>query len=366
MSSPRQPASNQSSAVIRTLKAKLQVLKRPTVWGSTLLLLLPLVFLANYWSGLNQSSEPSVANSNTPTRVPAPTDPSSLMEAATLPQSAQTLDQEGLAQAPPPQSDLLNKLLTNPDPKSKLNSDQAKAKAEIQPTSPAVESTSELMFGASGFTESSRSRTTRTASSNRRAPASPLQSSLNRSAGISDQDDSELGDQTGVLGNRLSTQPGQARAQNGTQGTTGSTQGNVTNLYGSNSSQIGAGQVSSPAIPGQVGQPSGFQPYVPQTSPAPGTTGYTVPPAFRTPANTSPSGYPSSAFGSPQAAPIPTQPSPSSPYQVSPNSAGYGTTYQAPSFANPQPVQQQAPFSVPRTPPGQNIGNGEINTFSNP
>jgi hypothetical protein len=358
MSAPKQP-----SAAIRTLKAKLQLLKRPTVWGSTILLLLPLVFLANYWSSFNQTSDASVANSNTPANTPAKapslTDPSSLMEAATLPQSSsqlpQTLDQEGLTQSPPPQSALLDKLLTNPDPKSKLNSDQAKAGTE--PTSSATGNTSELMFGASGFTKSSRSGTTGIASSNR-AATSPLQSALNRS-GSDRTDPAQSSDQPGALGS-FSAQTSQARestTQGATQSTTqGTRQGNVADIYG-NSSQAGAGQ---------VGQPSGFQPYTPQTSPTPGTTGYTVPPAFRTPANTSPSGYPSSAFGSPQTAPIPTQASPSSPYQVSPNSAGYGTTYQAPSFASPQPVQQQAPFSVPRTPPGRSIGNGEINTFSNP
>lgn len=33
---------------------------------------------------------------------------------------------------------------------------------------------------------------------------------------------------------------------------------------------------------------------------------------------------------------------------------------------NPQMQQQSPPFSVPRTPPGRAIGNGEINTFANP
>lgn len=42
-------ADRQSSAAVRILKAKLKLLKRPTVWGAGIVLFLPLLFLADYW-----------------------------------------------------------------------------------------------------------------------------------------------------------------------------------------------------------------------------------------------------------------------------------------------------------------------------
>jgi hypothetical protein len=185
---------------------------------------------------------------------------------------------------------------------------------------------------------------------------SPLQSALSRS-GTQSTGQTKPEGLTGSLGS--SYQTGQMNQANQTGRTT-------TDLYGQSGSSF------NQSLTGQSAQPSGYQagyqPYVPQTSPAAGTTGYTVPPAFRTTTNTSGFGAaPSSAV------PIaPAQPAPAA-YGNPPSYDASGSTsdYRSPrpSFSTPSDSaaqSQPAPFSVPRTPPGRYIGGGQINTFSNP
>jgi hypothetical protein len=112
-------------------------------------------------------------------------------------------------------------------------------------------------------------------------------------------------------------------------------------------------------LPGQPSTQQTFPPpvYLPQTAPAPGTTGYTLPATLSVPAN--------GAMRSSQTI-LPPQ-SPSLQLQLRPatlpstiQSETFGTVVQ-PSFQS-----EPTPFSIPRTPPNQAIGGGQINTFSNP
>jgi hypothetical protein len=100
------------------------------------------------------------------------------------------------------------------------------------------------------------------------------------------------------------------------------------------------------------GQPSWLQThpqpqFLPQTSPLPGTTGYTLPPALRTSTSLESIDTPTKEYhqGYRQPTVQPVQP--------------------ALPTSNATP-EQPAPFSIPRAVPGRSIGNGEINTFSNP
>lgn len=155
---------------------------------------------------------------------------------------------------------------------------------------------------------------------------------------------------------------------------------------GSSSSQLpGVSGPSSapsvlPAAPAGWTQSMPGQPpsYFPQTSPNPGTTGYTMPPAFRTPANT-PSQFGTYSGNSSAITPptstvpaVPTAPS-LMPAAPQPSFGSYDTppgftSAPTPDFSGVQssPAAPTAPFSVPRTPPGRTMGGGEINTFSNP
>ncbi|NJR66963.1 MAG: hypothetical protein HC772_19285 [Leptolyngbyaceae cyanobacterium CRU_2_3] len=119
-----------------------------------------------------------------------------------------------------------------------------------------------------------------------------------------------------------------------------------------------------------------LQPFAPRTSPPPGTTGYTLPSVFRTPASTPSSStpnYPNNTglglnnFSRPQPVPglefVPQQATqPSSSIYGPRTTPGYGISPNAQPQISPAPP----PFSVPRTPPGRSIGGGQINTFSNP
>ncbi len=136
------------------------------------------------------------------------------------------------------------------------------------------------------------------------------------------------------------------------------------------------------ASPGLTSQSPGSSisvPFIPTSatmSPPPGTTGYTLPPAL-TPANPSASGAniysPSSSPISgiaPQSSLAPQIPSIGNTFNPVPNITNVGvfgpTLSQPLDASSTQATPQAAPFSASRRPPGRNIGNGEINTFSNP
>lgn len=135
---------------------------------------------------------------------------------------------------------------------------------------------------------------------------------------------------------------------------------------------------ASPSLTSQSAGSSISVPFIPTSttmSPPPGTTGYTLPPAL-TPVNPSVSG----ANYSPSISPIPgiapqpslTPPVPSVGNTFNPvpnitNVGVFGPTLSQPLGASStQATPQATPFSASRRPPGRNIGNGEINTFSNP
>ncbi len=160
-----------------------------------------------------------------------------------------------------------------------------------------------------------------------------------------------------------------------------------TDKLGQNSSSNQTPTQSTSGIPGQVTAPPSQYPgtagysSIPgqsygSTSPVPGATGYNVPP---TGTNNPPNSYtylnqPQAVPGVPPAAQVSPSLTPSnlgqSPFQNATPGNGYANPGYNSNFGNPaaQPSQVQSPpnFSVPRAIPGQNIGGGQINTFSNP
>lgn len=115
------------------------------------------------------------------------------------------------------------------------------------------------------------------------------------------------------------------------------------------------GNPQNPAVvPGNIpGVPYTFIQTTPQMSPPPGTTGYTAPPSL----NFSQPQVPTAGAG---AVPTPSfQPSLPSGTSGSTLPPTNGSQYNQPQVVNP------LPFSAPR-PNGRYIGNGQIETFSNP
>lgn len=119
-----------------------------------------------------------------------------------------------------------------------------------------------------------------------------------------------------------------------------------------------------------------FIPNSPTMSPPPGTTGYTLPPALVpvNPAGSSANAYstsvaPMPGLSTPQTS-VPPIPSIGNTFNPVPNITNvgvFGPTISQPLGAtSSQATPQAAPFSASRRQPGRNIGNGEINTFSNP
>jgi hypothetical protein len=133
----------------------------------------------------------------------------------------------------------------------------------------------------------------------------------------------------------------------------------------------GSSPTATPLSPvdGSQFQPSQFQPYTPRTSPPVGSTGYTLPPAFRTPMSSATDDASSfSNVSRPQPLPGYTTTPARLPSGLSGDYGQGGDRSQPPQpqFTQPQPLSQPEPFSVPRTTPGRSIGGGRINTFSDP
>lgn len=379
-------AAKRSSASARALKARLRILRRPTLWGSLLILLLPLLILSEYWqhpdkftvANSNAASD-STANPSAPEALPTVSDASTILD---LPDAADLSAPNGSTAASPTlKTDLLTALLSNSpsnaakkQPVAPLKSqsqlrssrnafsappvepatvDLTGIRADVAPTSVVQPSSIQPLLGSAAQVNS-LDQTAPTS-------ANPLQQAIGRILGQPESGDQATSQPSAQASPQASPQTGE------TAQATQAAPNPTFNTYGQPNPAL------LPSTGSSFSQPSS-QPYVPQTSPAPGTTGYTLPPAFRTTTNT-PS-YPNSpsSLSTPQLAPtVRTQPVPGSPYVGSyGNTPGYGTTapspmpsYPAPSYASPQP-QGQTPFSVPRTPPGRYIGGGEINTFSNP
>lgn len=409
------PASVKRSSASRYWSARLQVLKRPTVWGSALLLLLPLVFLANYWrdpegfvgsQALLQSEPPALpeeqntANSSTaPTEdgatAPAVSDASTLLEVAlpdletganpsdlpqpTLLESLLSAPLPELESQPQPPSRPRNPFATQPRSSESLQSrvsngagnGNAGLFSSLTPSSPLLTSALQPTGNLEG--NAATTAANQMGSNQAGMPLSPLQSALDRSAGI---------------GASNSPSPSEAPSE---------PQSNLTAQTPANAGQttlpwlVPTGQVARP-----LGTPTFTTPtYIPQTSPFPGTTGYTLPSALRPtlPYSAAPiysnyanryfngaySGYPGypGAYSNPYPGfpantvtpstyPTVLQLTPTLP--ISPyGRPGYSTGVPVPNFNTPTTtLPQPVPFSIPRTPPGRYIGGGEINTFSNP
>ena len=366
--SDRKSTHQPASALMRNLKAKLPLLKRPAVWTSALLFLLPLIFLADYLNNpakftldslrprsseagseaaISGTTDLSEADGDTDpaTAVSPLSDPSSLLEASTLDGSPTESDKSD-SSASIFQTDLLNKLLADSSfdsaaktaPKTTANPTASPAASSIQPSVSPISLPDDATLGLA-------STATASPSPGISPGVSSLQSALNRRAGVVDDTKDPLRVQ---LGSQLGQSNGQINGQiNPQPDTRARTNAEVIQLYGQQLGQLGS---------------FGPQIYLPATSPPAGSTGYVTPPMFRTTV------YPT--VGLPQtSAPssLPNQFSNqiSNPGPGSYGTSGYGISPQ-PNFAAPQPLVQPAPFSVPRTPPGRQIGNGQINTFSNP
>lgn len=359
------------SSSIRNLKAKLQILRRPGFWGSAILLALPLIFLFDYWNNPEKfsfkSDQPlpdSTTGADTNSEFPAISDASTVLDIPVPPTEGTPTDLD----TPLRQTDFLSALLSNSlSAERKSTEDKSASRSTLRSSSQSQQAPkinfSNAFAPLSSVSEQS-GLTTTTSSTNQTsatAPVNPLQSALDRNAGVNQTDS----------GNPLESQTtGQTQSTAQTAGTTPVSPYGIPSAASTNRSTFS--------------QPSGFQPYIPQTSPAPGTTGYTLPPAFRTTTNTPTGSFylnPSTGYGVPavpQAVPqiaptVPTQPIPgsygsySSPYGTTPGYSSAVPAYPMPTYTNPQSSQAApAPFSIPRNPPGQYIGGGEINTFSNP
>jgi hypothetical protein len=352
------PSSQEFTHLGRQVRARLQVLRKPMVWGAGLALVAAGYVLSQYWDSATE-----VGSEATDYRVSYPdrrnpllqTDRPSLgdtSEWGSLPNLSPNLLNDPAQTTPGLPSG--NSGVSNPVPGSPgaINSTQRSSAfnpfADSQRSLSRVSGEDSRTTGAlSNQVPENSSATTR---SNQTPAVSPLQSALDRNSALSD---------------------------------TPSESTDSAELTESNGRSI----PQRPLSP--MGEPQ-FQPYMPRTSPPPGSTGYTLPPSFRTSGDStssfSESGSGFSNFSRPQplpgydSAPRTTQPMlPSGQRYSSPGqSQGFGTSSGSgfggytpqsqviqPQVTQPQ-VTQPAPFSVPRTPPGQAIGGGQINTFSNP
>ncbi|MCU0525150.1 MAG: hypothetical protein MUF72_10025 [Elainella sp. Prado103] len=376
-------ADRQSSAAARIFKAKLQLLKRPMVWGAGLVLFLPLLFLADYWLHPERFlSRPLSAN--------PPVNPE-LEETATAtigdPDSGEVTDPSSLLETPNPtlepepdsfllQTDLLDSLLAVPILDKNANrSAQAKSEAQVI-TGQEVTVDAAVPAPSSLFSSPSLFSLTQPSASASPLPGSPG-SALSSSATPASQPTRSTNPLQSALDRSRQGQTAEPSSSTATPPTVNPTDSNFTAANSTDANLANPNASNASAIPNLYGQAtpqSGNPPqsftdprlgssrlnyplYVPRTSPNPGTTGYTLPPALRSPTNSA-----NPAFT--QIAPA-IQPQPLPGYR-SPTTNSIQPSYPLPAYTLPSPQVQASPFSVPRMPPGQHIGGGEINTFSNP
>jgi hypothetical protein len=353
----------QTPASLRYLKARLQVFKRPTVWVSASALLLSIFLVGEYLANpqnytgeedLNATTIPPNQNplGNLPPQNTSATN-SELFEAlpdlSTVP--AQNNADPQAAGSQDDSDPLLQEfLLGRPDPSSP---DSKQRRRSSKPPS----------FATPAFAASPRTRLPETRVPSLYPPASPSPSGV--SSAVPGDGLSSLRTVTNPLQSALDRY---SPASPSSPVSNHSPQSSSSPLRDSSASGFDSSGQSSLARPEIAPSTSTRPQFTPQLSPSPGTTGYTMPPAFRTPTP-----YFS---GSSNAQPIPGQITP----QVAPavpssgygQSGGYGqlsspgitTPSVVPSPRMSQPVP--SPFSVPRSVPGRTTGGGQINTFSNP
>jgi hypothetical protein len=350
------PPSQRLPLSLRYLKARLRILKRPKVWGSTAGLALVLLFAADYWlhperyESIQQNR--STARGEGQTGVDAPLSPEGRaigVELDSLPVLLNEMQQQGDSTQPDlnpfsSPTDTADRLLlpsppavSDPTARDALNllSPQSTAPSQSEPAAPGLvqsNSGSPLLGGEPSTTA---------------LPPNPLRSALEQQ--------------------RTAPVPPNRSLDTASSGQGTSPQATVPTAP--------LPTAPLPYLPQPVpGQSlNSVQPasrYLPQTAPPPGTTGYTLPPSLVPPAPATGSAYPNPV--SPQS--VQGLPAPVSGQPPSLGQPAYPNGYRAPQFTyptqpnmQPQPIQPQpVPFSVPRSAPGQAIGNGEINTFSNP
>lgn len=391
------PLSKQLPASIRYLKARLNVLKRPTVWGSAFVVVISLILLAEAWNhperlaiGGDDGSTERAESASPP--EPTALDPFSSVEEPSLDgspdassnpfeQSPESEPQSVQGQSAQGQSNLANSdvfdldaFLLDPTLSIPVPSQPRTTQSPLfQPPSATSDSTNALnielpnfmsLTGASSLPDATNTSgglrsgsTDSLITSDDRSSLNPLQSALDRyAAPTSARSDTTL---QPTVRSDSSTQPNPLSR-------TSNENGSPTPL--TNSYYLPQPLPGQPSIQQTLPQPL----YVPQTSPYPGTTGYTLPPALRTPTipdstGTGMTGYGSgyTNLGQPQPLAIPQSRVPLAlPSTI--QSATFGAGYPVPV----QPLGEQPatplPFSVPRAAPGQYIGGGQINTFANP
>ncbi len=348
LNSSSMPLSSVPLSSTRSLKARLQVLSRPRVWGSVSILLIASYGLFQYWGGLGQ-------------RVSSGQD-----DAINPAQRSPFLNSQSNFSSP----DFSNSRLGNLPTSNGLP--QTYMTPGLTSTSPKTTGSPIKLNTFNPFTTNSV-----TASPSGGDPLNLPSATAGSSSNFSNPDDVNSGTVHSIsplqAGLDRNFSPRQASSSDpmASSDPTGSNPvsavGNSTdsNFIGSNS----VGDNSTEPMLSPVGTAQ-FQPYVPRTSPPSGSTGYTLPPAFRTPANNESndaSGF--SNFSRPQ--PLPgftsTQPRQSMGSSSTGSQIPQSSQYQTPQYQSPQyQSPQNDPFSVPRTTPGRSIGGGQINTFSNP
>jgi len=362
---------NHSPASIRYLKARLRILKRPTVWGSAAILLLTLFSVYTLlqrpeWLTVSESDRLSP---ETDSDRAAGADPNSL----------------------PPEED--SAIGMDIDSLSVLRNEISNFENEAE---------IDLLTPPSNSPSGEESATTPTTASSPLLSGAPQASQPSPFASAYAQNDRPL---SLNLFNAPTLLPGAATADAATTGTANSSFGaspeatppasplrSAVEQYANSSSQPAAqtqaqsqsGETASgdtrrqpAATPTYLPPPVG--PYAPQTSPLPGTTGYTVPPSliygrnspYANPVNPNPVS-PQTVPGLPQAPQIlpptiPTQPGIGQPIQTPYGAGTVGGTSPVPNIQQPQVTQPSPrPFSVPRSSAGYSIGGREIESFSNP
>lgn len=367
MAFPNQPLSS------RYVKARLRVLAKPIVWGPAALLVLASLFMWEYWTQpdrlradrINRTSGPDSTDlrsflSSEERAIGADIDSSSVLSG----EIGSTLTPSPLlAEEEPTQANQTtqpgNTLQGRQNSQASLSTGQRPEQLNINPFS-----SGSLDRGLSLLGSSSSDTATGTAnpnyifgidSFNTPSPSSSRQSTALQTA---------LEQQSSSSSNQSSSSESEQQQTTAQQP-----------VPSTPNQQL----LPTPALSGQ-GVSGQMLPRQFQTSPTPGTTGYTVPPVLNlapsTPQNsftnltrpqTAP-GVPGAAQFSPSVAPIQQPNYSASPYQnvnQRLNNSGYsGPSYTVPDSLNQTqqlPRAEPAPFSAPRS-----IGGGRINTFSNP
>jgi hypothetical protein len=353
-------------ASLRYLKARLQVFKRPMVWVSSAALLLSVFLVGEYlanpqsYTGAEDPNAPTTPPNQSLNNLPAQNTPvtqgelfEAIPELSRVPAQTNTNPGSGALPGETADSDpLLQEFLlgrsrdTTPDQQQRRSSNKAPSFATPSFSSPPRSRQPEVQAPSLYPSTSPSSSPTGDGLSSLRTVTNPLQSALDRYSSPSPN-----------------TAPQSSFSRMGDEAPDASS---------SVSPAFRTPSLSPTSTPDGNASQSGNRSFSPQLSPSPGTTGYTLPPAFRTPTpyfsnSTGSNTQPIPGQITPQVAPAVPSPSYGQPGYGLPSSNGLpSSTLSSPSIAPSPQVTQPSPFSVPRSVPGRSTGNGEINTFSNP